>query len=88
MSRIPTTPPQISLDGFRRALRDGLRACATPTATRWKSVMGHRKVFVTSFLGFCVLSGGLVFFLGRDFFPNVDAGQFRLACSRPGRPEN
>src|SRR5205823_12478926 len=26
----------------------------------------------------CVLSGGLIFFLGRDFFPSVDAGQFRL----------
>jgi len=41
-------------------------------------VMEHRKVFVTSFLFVCVLSGGLVFFLGRDFFPSVDAGQFRL----------
>ncbi|HEX4485658.1 MAG TPA: efflux RND transporter permease subunit, partial [Terriglobales bacterium] len=41
-------------------------------------VMEHRKVFVTVFLGFCILSGGLVFFLGRDFFPSVDAGQFRL----------
>ncbi len=43
-----------------------------------ESVMRHRRVFVTSFLAFCVLSGGLVFFLGRDFFPSVDAGQFRL----------
>jgi len=43
-----------------------------------EALMRHRRVFVTSFLGFCVLSGGLVFFLGRDFFPNVDAGQFRL----------
>jgi CzcA family heavy metal efflux pump len=43
-----------------------------------EAVMGHRRVFVTGFLGFCLLSGGLIFFLGRDFFPNVDAGQFRL----------
>src|SRR5205085_7237965 len=43
-----------------------------------ESVMEHRAVFVTVFLAFCVLSGGLVLFLGRDFFPNVDAGQFRL----------
>jgi multidrug efflux pump subunit AcrB len=35
-------------------------------------------MFVTVFLGVCLLSGGLVFLLGRDFFPNVDAGQFRL----------
>jgi CzcA family heavy metal efflux pump len=43
-----------------------------------ESAMEHRKIFVTSFLLVCVLSGGLMFFLGRDFFPSVDAGQFRL----------
>ena len=43
-----------------------------------EAVMGHRRVFVAAFLGFCLLSGGLTFLLGRDFFPNVDAGQFRL----------
>jgi multidrug efflux pump subunit AcrB len=43
-----------------------------------EGVMEHRRFFVTAFLGFCVLSGGLTFFLGRDFFPKVDAGQFRL----------
>jgi CzcA family heavy metal efflux pump len=35
-------------------------------------------VFTACFLVFCVLSGGLVFVLGRDFFPKVDAGQIRL----------
>src|SRR5262249_46807230 len=43
-----------------------------------ETIMQHRPAFVTAFLAFCTLSGGLVFFLGRDFFPNVDAGQFRL----------
>jgi len=43
-----------------------------------ESVMHHRAAFVVIFLGFCVASGALVFFLGRDFFPSVDAGQFRL----------
>jgi len=43
-----------------------------------ESVMHHRSAFVVGFLGFCILSGGLIFFLGRDFFPSVDAGQFRL----------
>jgi len=41
-------------------------------------VMAHRGAFVGVFLAFCVLSGGLALFLGRDFFPSVDAGQFRL----------
>jgi multidrug efflux pump subunit AcrB len=35
-------------------------------------------LFSACFLAFCVLSSGLVFVLGRDFFPNVDAGQIRL----------
>jgi CzcA family heavy metal efflux pump len=43
-----------------------------------EAIMGHRRMFVVGFLGFCLLSGGLTFLLGRDFFPNVDAGQFRL----------
>jgi CzcA family heavy metal efflux pump len=34
--------------------------------------------FSACFLAFCVLSGALVFVLGRDFFPKVDAGQIRL----------
>ena len=36
------------------------------------------RLFSACFLGFCLLSGLLVFVLGRDFFPSVDAGQIRL----------
>ena len=43
-----------------------------------ESVMHHRAAFVTVFLAFCIVSGALILFLGRDFFPAVDAGQFRL----------
>src|SRR5215472_9271264 len=43
-----------------------------------ESIMHHRSAFVLGFLAFCILSAGLTFFLGRDFFPKVDAGQFRL----------
>jgi CzcA family heavy metal efflux pump len=42
------------------------------------SAMRRRGLFVTCFLGFCLLSIGLVFFLGQDFFPEVDAGTFRM----------
>ena len=49
--------------GYRNLLADALE---------------HRKVFAGVFLAFCVLSFGLIFFLGRDFFPDVDAGVFRL----------
>ena len=43
-----------------------------------RSAMDHRGIFVTVFLLFCILSMGLVFFLGEDFFPSVDAGIFRM----------
>ncbi len=43
-----------------------------------ETTLGHRKVFAACFLAFCILSMGLVFFLGEDFFPTVDAGLMRL----------
>jgi multidrug efflux pump subunit AcrB len=38
----------------------------------------HRKLFVSLFLLFCLTSLLLIPRLGQDFFPTVDAGQFRL----------
>jgi multidrug efflux pump subunit AcrB len=38
----------------------------------------HRKMFVSLFLAFCIASLFLIPTLGKDFFPAVDAGQFRL----------
>jgi multidrug efflux pump subunit AcrB len=43
-----------------------------------ETTLEHSKLFAVCFLAFCVLSMGLVFFLGEDFFPSVDAGQMRL----------
>jgi len=42
------------------------------------AALGRPKLFAACFLTFCVLSAGLTFVLGRDFFPSVDAGQIRL----------
>jgi multidrug efflux pump subunit AcrB len=42
------------------------------------TLLVHRKVFVCGFLAFCAASLGLLPFLGRDFFPTVDAGALRL----------
>jgi multidrug efflux pump subunit AcrB len=47
------------------------------------AVLLKRRAFAGLFLGFCVLSCGLVFILGRDFFPSVDAGQIRLHMRLP-----
>jgi CzcA family heavy metal efflux pump len=46
-------------------------------------VLGRRRTFAGAFLGFCVLSCALVFVLGRDFFPTVDAGQIRMHMRMP-----
>jgi CzcA family heavy metal efflux pump len=50
-----------------------------------ETTLEHRNVFAVCFVLFCVLSMGLVFFLGQDFFPQVDAGLIRLHFrARPG----
>jgi CzcA family heavy metal efflux pump len=50
-----------------------------------ETTLEYRGVFVLCFLAFCLLSLGLFFFLGQDFFPQVDAGLLRLHLrARPG----
>src|SRR5437868_7496172 len=56
-----------AFERFRESYRDLLR-----------TALEHRKLFAACFLAFCVISFGLIFFLGEDFFPSVDAGVFRL----------
>jgi len=46
-------------------------------------ILGHRRLFGSLFLAFCLLSCGLYLVLGRDFFPNVDAGKIRLHMRTP-----
>jgi multidrug efflux pump subunit AcrB len=60
--------------GFERKFEDFRRSYEALLET----TLEHRGVFVLFFLVFCVLSLGLFFFLGQDFFPQVDAGQLRL----------
>jgi multidrug efflux pump subunit AcrB len=47
------------------------------------SLLEKRGVFGVAFLVFCLVSCGLFPFLGRDFFPSVDAGQIRLHIRAP-----
>src|ERR1700704_5480696 len=56
-----------AFERFRERYRDALR-----------SALGTPALFASCFLTFCVLSALLIFVLGRDFFPTVDAGQIRL----------
>jgi multidrug efflux pump subunit AcrB len=45
--------------------------------------LAHRRAVIVSFVGFVILSLGLFPLLGVDFFPTVDAGQFRLHVRCP-----
>jgi multidrug efflux pump subunit AcrB len=47
-------------------------------------VLAHRVRFVILFLAFCAGTWLLIPLLGQDFFPSVDAGQFRLHLRAPG----
>ena len=40
--------------------------------------LSRRRPFIIGFLGFVIISFALVPFLGRNFFPEVDAGQIKL----------
>jgi multidrug efflux pump subunit AcrB len=61
--------------GFAR-FRDGYRALLA-------SCFEHRNLFAPVFLAFCVTSWLLAGVLGRNFFPNVDTGQFLLHLRAP-----
>ncbi len=67
--------------GFERKFEDFRRGYQALLET----TIEHRGIFVTFFLAFCLLSLGLITYLGQDFFPQVDAGLLRLHVrARPG----
>jgi CzcA family heavy metal efflux pump len=73
------------LKRFQRAFETGFERMRLGYHQTLEYCLQHRRIFVTCFLGFCFVSGGLVFFLGQDFFPSVDAGIFRMHVrGRPG----
>jgi CzcA family heavy metal efflux pump len=43
----------------------------------------HRTAFAVCFLAACVLSFALLPFVGQDFFPSVDSGEFKLHMRAP-----
>ena len=43
----------------------------------------HRAIFAVCFLAACVLSFALLPFVGQDFFPSVDSGEFKLHMRAP-----
>ena len=43
----------------------------------------HRKLFVACFFPACILSFALLPFVGQDFFPTVDSGEFKMHLRAP-----
>ena len=66
-------------DGWSRGF-EGLRERYT-TALGW--TLGHRRVVFVAFALVVASAFALLPFVGRDFFPVVDAGQFRLHVKAP-----
>ena len=48
-----------------------------------RRLIAARKAFVPAFIGICLCSALLIPFLGQDFFPDTDSGQFVLHVRAP-----
>ena len=70
--------PRTIFGRYQRAFERGFERFRNLYYQLLETTLGHRGLFATCFLAFCILSVGLVFFLGEDFFPSVDAGLMRL----------
>jgi multidrug efflux pump subunit AcrB len=77
--------PTSFLGRFQRKFERGFAKFRGGYQRLLETALDHRRLFATGFVIFCILSLGLVFFLGQDFFPQVDAGLIRLHFrARPG----
>ncbi len=63
---------------FQRKFERGFEKFRSAYQQLLETTLENRGLFSVCFVIFCVLSLGLVFFLGQDFFPQVDAGLIRL----------
>ena len=77
--------PKSFMGRFQRGFEKKFESFRRGYEALLETTLEHRAAFVGCFLLFCVLSLGLYFFLGEDFFPQVDAGLLRLHVrARPG----
>jgi multidrug efflux pump subunit AcrB len=62
--------------------QQGFERCFKSTRESYKGLLllalANRRKFITGFLGIVLISFALVPWLGRNFFPTVDAGQIKL----------
>jgi multidrug efflux pump subunit AcrB len=71
-SRNPLVAMQIKFEEAFERFRDGYHGLL-------QRCLNHKRAFLLMFLGICLASVAfLIPWLGQDFFPSVDAGQFKL----------
>ena len=73
-----TAPSRNPLINFQRAFERGFERVRSSYQFLLTRLVLSRRVFLPVFLGGCVLAMLLVPFLGQDFFPSSDSGQFTL----------
>jgi len=75
-SRNPLVRFQVWFEHCFESIRNAYR-------TLLETFIGHRRIFVAGFLVACLLSFGLLPWLGQDFFPSVDSGEFTMHLRAP-----
>jgi multidrug efflux pump subunit AcrB len=76
----PTRNPLLR---FQRGFEAGFERFRAGYVALLQTALGHRWLFVGCFMGFVLLSFGLVPFLGSNFFPSVDGGQILIHARVP-----
>jgi multidrug efflux pump subunit AcrB len=74
----PAKPSRNPLVRFQRTFERHFQVVHTAYSDLLKLGLHNRARLVAGFIGFTLLSFGLVPYLGRDFFPNVDGGQIKM----------
>ncbi|WP_186070231.1 efflux RND transporter permease subunit [Burkholderia gladioli] len=74
---------QSGFDRLHRRFNTGFERLRGGYVVLLGMLLERRRIFATAFLGFCLLSTGLVFALGEDFFPSVDSGDIRMHMRAP-----
>ena len=83
MGGAPASEKPSMLQRLYRAFDRGFERVRRAYTLALSALLAHRRGFSLLFMGFCLLSCLLYPVLGRDFFPDVDAGQIRLHFRAP-----
>jgi multidrug efflux pump subunit AcrB len=75
---MPATPSRNPLVRFQQAFEHVFGQIRDKYKEILLLALAHRRNFILGFLGFVLISFSLVPWLGRNFFPAVDAGQIKL----------